>query len=236
MWRRSQGHIIFVHLRNSEMIVLAIEYDEYQSSKNLLVTHICRSWRSDHGQWVSSDVVETKLYFGFCLKMPPSRPERFNAKARRSVVGGSSHKRKKNKKTLAAEPADTNANAEILEYKPLEEKEASRREVLRQEVRFQYLVTNTYWALPQLLLSTQGASSKKKKRMEKYIAWENLSLTVRFWLSFRISNCKRKKELSSCKNWRECESATSINIDWYQYIGHRKQKSHQVFIFSRLLL
>ncbi|PVF97189.1 P-loop containing nucleoside triphosphate hydrolase protein [Serendipita vermifera] len=84
--------------------------------------------------------------------MPPSRPERYNAKARRSVAGGSSHKKKKLKKALISGQLP-DSNAEILERKSLEEKEASRRQVLMEE----------------LLLENQGASSKKKRRLEKYI-------------------------------------------------------------------
>ncbi len=69
--------------------------------------------------------------------MPPTPRERFNAKARRSVAGGSSHKKKK-VKTLRKdegedqEPAD--ANAEILVEKTKDEREQRRRELLRQEV------------------------------------------------------------------------------------------------------
>ena len=69
--------------------------------------------------------------------MPPTPRERFNAKARRSVAGGSSHKKKKVKQprkdgSEGQEPAD--ANAEILVEKTKEEREQSRRELLRQEV------------------------------------------------------------------------------------------------------
>ena len=69
--------------------------------------------------------------------MPPAPRERFNAKARRSVAGGGSHKRKKVKKPRkdggeGQEHAD--ANAEILVEKTKEEREQSRREILRQEV------------------------------------------------------------------------------------------------------
>lgn len=72
--------------------------------------------------------------------MPPSRPERYNAKARRSIVGGSSHKRKKNKKPSTVDTVDP--NAEVLEHRPQEEKEATRREVLRQEVRSEFVHRN----------------------------------------------------------------------------------------------
>jgi ATP-dependent RNA helicase DHX37/DHR1 len=76
--------------------------------------------------------------------MPPSRPERHNAKARRSVAGGSSHKKHKKKKpeTLAVDSVDT--NAEILEHKSPEEKETSRREALRQEVTINKVCVEIY--------------------------------------------------------------------------------------------
>jgi ATP-dependent RNA helicase DHX37/DHR1 len=76
--------------------------------------------------------------------MPPSRPERYNAKARRSVAGGSSHKKHKKKKpeTLAVDSVDT--NAEILEHKSREEKETSRRETLRQEVTINEVCAEIY--------------------------------------------------------------------------------------------
>ena len=72
--------------------------------------------------------------------MPPTPRERFNAKARRSVAGGSSHKKKKIKKPNKDEAEGQehpDANAEILVEKPKEEKEQHRRDLLRQEV---YLV------------------------------------------------------------------------------------------------
>lgn len=67
--------------------------------------------------------------------MPPSRPERFNARARKSIAGGSSHKKKKFKKSKDALEEDVDPNAEILQHKTSAEKEATRREILRQEVR-----------------------------------------------------------------------------------------------------
>ncbi|KAG8831892.1 putative ATP-dependent RNA helicase DHR1 [Serendipita sp. 399] len=65
--------------------------------------------------------------------MPPTRPERFNAKARKSGPGTSSHKKKKRRKPKAAPDEGVDPNAEILEHKTLAEKEATRREALRQE-------------------------------------------------------------------------------------------------------
>lgn len=67
-----------------------------------------------------------------------NRPQRYNAKARSSVAGGS-HKKGKAKKTHSEDPpavegqADT--NADILEHKAEEDKERDRRERMKREVR-----------------------------------------------------------------------------------------------------
>jgi hypothetical protein len=69
--------------------------------------------------------------------MPPTPRERFNAKARRSVAGGSSHKKRKVRESRKAEDEGQehhDANAEILVEKTREENEQHRREFLRQEV------------------------------------------------------------------------------------------------------
>ena len=69
--------------------------------------------------------------------MPPTPRERFNAKARRSMAGGGSHKKKKFKKPNKDEgegQEHPDPNAEILVEEPKEEKDQHRREVLRQEV------------------------------------------------------------------------------------------------------
>ncbi|KAI9443209.1 P-loop containing nucleoside triphosphate hydrolase protein [Lactarius indigo] len=80
-----------------------------------------------------------------------NRPERFNAKARRNSAVGSSHKRGKSgsKKRLAVD-----TNADIVQRKSTEEKELSRGEQLKQEL---------------LAQSQSKASSKKRKRLDKYI-------------------------------------------------------------------
>ena len=70
--------------------------------------------------------------------MPPTPRERFNAKARRSVAGGSSHKKKTVRKLRKDEGEDqehADANAEILVEKTKEEREQRRKDTLRQEVR-----------------------------------------------------------------------------------------------------
>ncbi|KAG8930712.1 putative ATP-dependent RNA helicase DHR1 [Tulasnella sp. 418] len=97
---------------------------------------------------------------------PPQRI-RFNAKARQSTAGGSSHKKRKIKRknnvdqeagneivlrTPAIEMNDP--NAEIIIPKSVEEKEIDRRERLRQEL---------------LEASNSKMTSKKRKRMDAYI-------------------------------------------------------------------
>ncbi|KZT73805.1 P-loop containing nucleoside triphosphate hydrolase protein [Daedalea quercina L-15889] len=90
--------------------------------------------------------------------MPVDRTrQRYNARARQSTVGGSSHKKKGKRKSSGVQDknaTDENPNAEIVAPKSDEQKELDRREKLRQE-----------------LLSEQNmkANSKKKKRLEKYI-------------------------------------------------------------------
>ncbi|KAI0320190.1 P-loop containing nucleoside triphosphate hydrolase protein [Amylostereum chailletii] len=85
------------------------------------------------------------------------RPERYNAKARKSIAG-SSHKRGK---TRAKKPSTegcatelVDANTDILEHKTAEAKDADKKERMRQEL---------------LEESQSKSSSKKKKRLDKYI-------------------------------------------------------------------
>ena len=71
--------------------------------------------------------------------MPVDRTrQRYNAKARQSTVGGSSHKKKGKRKLQEPPPQDASEvdpNAEIVVPKSEEQKELDRREKLRQEVR-----------------------------------------------------------------------------------------------------
>jgi hypothetical protein len=60
------------------------------------------------------------------------KPERFNAKARRSSTAGSSHKRGKHR---PKKQPDMDTNSEIIQRKTAEEKELDRREQLKKEVR-----------------------------------------------------------------------------------------------------
>lgn len=108
-----------------------------------------------------------------------NRPQRYNAKARSSVAGGS-HKKGKAKKTHSEDPpavegqADT--NADILEHKAEEDKERDRRERMKREVRPlcfsvpEYGCNIRLCGISQLLEQSQSkASSKKRKRLDKYI-------------------------------------------------------------------
>jgi len=70
--------------------------------------------------------------------------ERYNTKARQSVVGGASHKKRRRRSAkgptggdAAGAPIEVLAdpNAEIINLKPHEQKELERRERIRQQVR-----------------------------------------------------------------------------------------------------
>lgn len=76
--------------------------------------------------------------------------ERYNAKARHSVVGGASHKKRRRRsvngptRDAAGAPVEVIAdpNAEIITLKPLEQKELDRRERLKQQVRTRSVLVN----------------------------------------------------------------------------------------------
>ncbi|THH12553.1 hypothetical protein EW146_g7588 [Bondarzewia mesenterica] len=108
------------------------------------------------------------------------RPERYNAKARQSVAG-SSHKKGKvrNKKhdDEASKDSPVNTNAEILEHKCVEEKELDRKEKMKQEL---------------LAQSQSKASSKKKKRLEKYISSSTLGTGKLFTSQARLEKLEDK--------------------------------------------
>jgi hypothetical protein len=71
------------------------------------------------------------------LSSAMNRPERFNAKARRSSSAASSHKRGKQRRLKKNSVLDT--NPEILPRKLTEEKELDRREQLKKEVSVYFL-------------------------------------------------------------------------------------------------
>ncbi|KAF9454792.1 DHX37 protein [Macrolepiota fuliginosa MF-IS2] len=83
--------------------------------------------------------------------MPPVRQE-YNAKARRSTAG-TRKKGKLKKRTQEEQANDTDPNAEIVVPKSAQEKELDKRQRLREELRAQ----------------SDNWSSKKNKRLEKYI-------------------------------------------------------------------
>jgi ATP-dependent RNA helicase DHX37/DHR1 len=75
--------------------------------------------------------------------------ERYNARARQSVAGGASHKKRKRRNASGPARGDASGapttvlpdpNAEIISFKPLEQKELERRERVRQQVRVLPLV------------------------------------------------------------------------------------------------
>lgn len=70
--------------------------------------------------------------------------DRYNTKARQSVAGGASHKKRKRRGVngptrgdVAGAPIEViaNPNAEIISLKPFEQKELERRERFKQQVR-----------------------------------------------------------------------------------------------------
>jgi len=101
----------------------------------------------------------------------PRLHELYNSKARQSTAGR--RKKGKLKKGLrfeAAEPAE--CNAVMLTTKTKEEKEIERRENLLQEVHSVFeFVPKFYQSYPPQLASQSESkwTSKKKKRLEKYI-------------------------------------------------------------------
>jgi len=75
--------------------------------------------------------------------------ERYNSRARQSVAGGASHKRRKRRGANrltggddAGAPIEVIAdpNAEIIGLKPLEQKELERREKVKRQVRTPFCV------------------------------------------------------------------------------------------------
>lgn len=77
--------------------------------------------------------------------------ERYNARARQSVAGGTSHKKRKRRSasgltgvdaTGAPVEAFADPNAEIIGLKSPEQKELERRERVRQQVRPLYMFAN----------------------------------------------------------------------------------------------
>ena len=108
--------------------------------------------------------------------------ERYNSKARQSVAGGSSHKKRRRRGTKgpaggdpSGPPAEALAdpNAEIISLKSLEQKEIERKERIMQQVRARPCLHNRPHPTPtihQLAIDADTSHSRKKrKKLEKYI-------------------------------------------------------------------
>lgn len=105
------------------------------SRRNIQILCVCAigSWHNT----LHLDCTHPPLAF-HPLAMPVEIRQRYNAKARQSTVGGSSHKKKGKRKTqqpLSQDAPEVNPNAEIVAPKSEEQKEQDRREKLREEVR-----------------------------------------------------------------------------------------------------
>lgn len=94
--------------------------------------------------------------------------ERYNTKARQSCPGSlKNRKRPRHTSTASAETVDP--NAEILVPISREQKEKERKERLVQEVSRKYRAV-VYLSLVQLAAQSESkVSSKRRKRLEKYI-------------------------------------------------------------------
>lgn len=119
--------------------------------------------------------------------------ERYNSKARQSVAGGSSHKKRRRRGTKGPTGGDpsgpptealTDPNAEIISLKSLEQKEIERKERIRQQVRARFCLhdcPHPNSAIHQLAIDADTSlSRKKRKKLEKYI--------VRRLRNFRVSS------------------------------------------------
>ena len=93
-----------------------------------------------------------------------NRPERFNAKARRSGSTASSHKRGKQRHPKRRLVMDADTNPEILPRKSIEEKDLDRREQLKKEVSVYLLHASS--VLPYaatLTVSVKGIEQEEKE-------------------------------------------------------------------------
>ena len=106
-----------------------------------------------------------------------NRPERFNAKARRSSAT-SSHKRGKQSRSKRQPVADT--NPEVLPRKSTEEKEIDRREELKKEVRVlrPYMLARSYPIGPR----SYSRSLSRRHRARRGRGWINTSCVNSIYL------------------------------------------------------
>jgi ATP-dependent RNA helicase DHX37/DHR1 len=131
----------------------------------------------------------------------PRLHELYNSKARQSTAGARKKgKLKRGSRSEAEEPAD--CNAAIITPKTKEEKEIERKEKLLQEVYLVFELCSKFYQLSSPQLASQSESkwtSKKKKRLEKYIVrlCPHLVLLSLFDKSYilRTKKLRRKNDL-----------------------------------------
>jgi hypothetical protein len=129
-----------------------------------------------------------------------NRPERFNAKARRSSSTASSHKGGKQRRLKRHSVVDT--NPEILSRKSTEERELDRREQLKKEVSVYVLHVALSYPMQLLSQSQSKASSKKRKRLDKYIVRAHYLLHKNADKSIFVSG-EKAEEGRACRVVRE---------------------------------
>lgn len=119
--------------------------------------------------------------------------ERYNARARQSVAGGASHKKRKRRNADGAAGRDASGapiavipdpNAEVISLKPLEQKELERRERVRQQVRAPFYPAGAFavqyrpiWPFVRRRSKPILAIQEKRKRNWKsilFVGYRNL--------------------------------------------------------------
>lgn len=123
--------------------------------------------------------------------MPPGQVrEAYNAKGRRSTAGS----RKRGKRKPEHRPEEQpDPNAEILSPQSKDAKAKERQERLRQEVRFPYICLCVLNLKVVQLISQSDSkwTSKKKKRLDKYIVRHLISKTLKDLPFIPLVNRKR---------------------------------------------
>lgn len=114
--------------------------------RKYIIAITCGRIRDRSGSFFGTVGVNSDCSF---VSPPPSprmdrKRERYNTKARQSVAGGASHKKRRRRGVKGPTGGDAvgapievlvDPNAEIIGLKPLEQKELERRERIRQQVR-----------------------------------------------------------------------------------------------------
>ncbi|KAF9783494.1 P-loop containing nucleoside triphosphate hydrolase protein [Thelephora terrestris] len=141
--------------------------------------------------------------------------ERYNARARQSAAGGASHKRRKRKNaggSVRGDAAGTptavilDPNAEIINLKPLEQKELEKRERVRQQMAIE---------------AGTSHSRKKKKKLEKYIE-KKLKQEERVTILAKLS--KSQAELSSLNLKSSATLGTGRISSHKEILGRQEDK------------